>query len=412
MVAAFSFPYRLYGGATRPDAISGLQQAFRTALINLYGAAPPEVQRELGLTSGYRSIARQKELWDASDKTGHTVAYPGHSEHNFGLAADLAGFGLSQGGPQVSQATKDWVYANAPKFGLNFPMKYEPWHVQLGSVARGPDLAAPAPAPAQAEPAGSTSTASFNPSSTSGIYTPQLESFIRNEATKRGIDPDQAMRVARSEGFGAKTWGSSIRRPDGSYEQSFGPFQLYMGGGLGNNFMRTTGEDPRDPSTVQDQIRFALDNARLNGWGAWHGWKGDAWAGIDKTAPFTPTSYAGASAPAGDVGGLARGSIMAGQQNAATTTNAPPASGEPQTTPLTTFEQQSRKLGGLMGELQRTAQATDQPMMQLRQPSAGNMGGTSLASIIQQYLQSQMRGPALSPTGGPVITPPGGSILG
>ena len=121
-------PYRLVGGATRPDALN-FNDAFGLAMNNLYAAAPPEVQRELALTSGYRSPKVQRALWEKSDKTGHTVARPGHSKHEAGSAADLAGFGI--GGNGVSQTTKDWVHTNAKAHGLYFPMDYEPWHIQL-----------------------------------------------------------------------------------------------------------------------------------------------------------------------------------------------------------------------------------------------------------------------------------------
>jgi len=121
-------PYRLTGGALRPDALN-FNEAFGAAMNNLYANAPPEVQRELALTSGYRSPEQQRKLWEASDKTGHTVARPGHSKHEAGSAADLAGFGI--GGNGVSAATKDWVHANARNYGLYFPMDYEPWHIQL-----------------------------------------------------------------------------------------------------------------------------------------------------------------------------------------------------------------------------------------------------------------------------------------
>lgn len=125
-------PYKLYGGATRPDAITGLDPAFNAALLALYNAAPPEVQRELGLNSAYRSNAVQQELWEKSDKTGKRVARPGTSKHEFGKAADLFGFGLTK--DRVSQATRDWVTKNAAAYGLYFPMDYEPWHIQLKEV--------------------------------------------------------------------------------------------------------------------------------------------------------------------------------------------------------------------------------------------------------------------------------------
>jgi hypothetical protein len=142
---ANAFPYRLYGGALRPDAITGLNPGFAQALLNLYTSAPPEVQRELGLNSAYRSPAVQAKLYAASDKSGRRVAPPGKSRHQFGEAADLYGFGLSK--DQVSQATKDWVTQNAPRFGLGFPVRGEPWHIQLmrSSGQAGPGAIGPPP---------------------------------------------------------------------------------------------------------------------------------------------------------------------------------------------------------------------------------------------------------------------------
>jgi D-alanyl-D-alanine carboxypeptidase len=136
--SAFSFPYRLTGGALRPDAISGLNANFRSALTNLYNAAPPEIQKYLGLTSAYRNNDVQRALWNASDKTGRTVAAPGHSMHNLGLAADLSGMGV-KGNAGVPRNIIDWVHQNAGQYGLTFPMSYEPWHVQLAKNLIGSD---------------------------------------------------------------------------------------------------------------------------------------------------------------------------------------------------------------------------------------------------------------------------------
>jgi len=86
--------------------------------------------------SGYRSIARQQQLWDASDKSGKMVARPGQSQHNFGRAADLKYLG---------DEAKTWVHQNAANYGLNFPMSYEPWHIELAG-ARG--MSSPARQPA------------------------------------------------------------------------------------------------------------------------------------------------------------------------------------------------------------------------------------------------------------------------
>ena len=108
-----------------------------------------------------------------------------------------------------------------------------------------------------------------------------MESLIRSRAAAKGIDPDTAVRVARTEGLGADYAGDA-----GS---SFGPFQLHYGGiakggnsvpGLGEEFTKATGLHASDPRTVPAQVDFVLDYARSHGWSPWHGWKGDEWEGI------------------------------------------------------------------------------------------------------------------------------------
>lgn len=118
----------------------------------------------------------------------------------------------------------------------------------------------------------------------------EMEAYIRLAAAKRGINPDVAVRVAKSEG---------LYRYAGDDNSSFGPFQLHYGGvsrmpgmggkGLGDEFTKYTGLDARDPRTIRDQIDFSLDRAKQGGWGPWHGWRGDAWAGIDRQAPAKVT---------------------------------------------------------------------------------------------------------------------------
>lgn len=114
--------------------------------------------------------------------------------------------------------------------------------------------------------------------------------FIRDTATKYGIDPDVAVRVAGSEG---------LRNPVGDGGMSHGAFQLFTGGGLGNDFQKATRLDPSDPANERATIEYALAHASKNGWGAFHGAKRiglDNFAGIgggqalalqapDKSAP-------------------------------------------------------------------------------------------------------------------------------
>lgn len=126
-----------------------------------------------------------------------------------------------------------------------------------------------------------------------------IESYIRSAASQRGIDPDQAVRVARSEGLNSYTGDSG---------SSFGPFQLHYGNvapggnavsGLGDVFTQQTGLDARDPNTVKQQIDFSLDHAAQNGWGAWHGWQGDPWAGINRPMAKAFNQSTGTTMPDG-----------------------------------------------------------------------------------------------------------------
>lgn len=107
----------------------------------------------------------------------------------------------------------------------------------------------------------------------SGGMPPQgaIEAYIRHAAQKRGIDPEIAVKVAMSEGGVTDPTRQSDVVKDGVREQSYGPFQLYMGGGLGNEFQQATGMHPSDPGAWQKGIDFALDKAKEGGWGPWYG---------------------------------------------------------------------------------------------------------------------------------------------
>ena len=99
---------------------------------------------------------------------------------------------------------------------------------------------------------------------------------IIDSARKNGIDPKVALRVWRAEG--SMSYQSGIKRQGkGSYggkEASYGPFQLYTGGGLGNTYQKKYGVDLRNdntPAGIKRQINFALGKAKKVGWGPWYG---------------------------------------------------------------------------------------------------------------------------------------------
>ena len=137
------------GGAKRPDSFTGLNPNFSTALSQMLQAAEAELgQNALSITSAYRSPEKQAELYQAALKKYGSpaaarkwVAPPGRSMHNKGLAVD---FGAAGGGllrdPNSREA--QWLKANASRFGLDVPMSWEPWQVELAGARGGKKIAA------------------------------------------------------------------------------------------------------------------------------------------------------------------------------------------------------------------------------------------------------------------------------
>lgn len=103
----------------------------------------------------------------------------------------------------------------------------------------------------------------------------EMEAYIRQAAQARGIDPDIAIRVARSEGLAPGVW-QATGMLDYGRERSYGPFQLHVAPkgyrqGMGNDFVNATGLDPSDPKNWKQGVDFALDNAATGGWSPWMG---------------------------------------------------------------------------------------------------------------------------------------------
>lgn len=97
----------------------------------------------------------------------------------------------------------------------------------------------------------------------------EITKYIMDAAQKRGIDPDTAVNVAKSEGLGTD-WQSNVVK-DGQREPSYGEFQLYTGGGMGNDFEKATGLKASDENNRYKMIDFALDQAKEKGWSPWYG---------------------------------------------------------------------------------------------------------------------------------------------
>ena len=123
-----------------------------------------------------------------------------------------------------------------------------------------------------------------------------LEPYIRETAQKYGVDPDVAVRVAKSEGL--RSFRSGVRQKNGKEEPSFGAFQLYTGGGEGNRFQKETGLDPSDPANEKATIDYALRRAAKVGWGPWHGAKNTGIGEFEGIGGQSPEKTAATSAGA------------------------------------------------------------------------------------------------------------------
>jgi hypothetical protein len=142
-VRNFDWAQHRSGGGLRGDAISGMDTDFRGSLEGMIASAPESIRSGLSVFSGFRSVEKQQELWDAAlvkygsaEAARKWVAPPGNSQHGHGNAADLSWNG--QRLDKAPQEVKDWVHANAGNFGLAFPLDNEAWHIEAAGARGGP----------------------------------------------------------------------------------------------------------------------------------------------------------------------------------------------------------------------------------------------------------------------------------
>jgi len=123
----------------REEAATALEKMFDDASdegISLYGV------------SGYRSYARQKEIYEknvrlrGSKSTNKVSASPGHSEHQTGLAIDISSKSLGENLADEFADTPEgkWIAKNCYRYGfiVRYPKgaekitgySYEPWHIR------------------------------------------------------------------------------------------------------------------------------------------------------------------------------------------------------------------------------------------------------------------------------------------
>lgn len=103
---------------TAPPGTDGLQPFFIARLGCLFDRVAG-----LWIVSGFRTHTEQAALHE--EKPG-LAAPPGHSNHELGLAADLG---------YPSEAARRLAHAWAAGCGLQFPVPYEPWHVEPAGLS-------------------------------------------------------------------------------------------------------------------------------------------------------------------------------------------------------------------------------------------------------------------------------------
>lgn len=157
------------------------------------------------VNSGYRSIEHQTRLWNASDKTGRMVARPGGSNHNFGVAADL--------GPTTTAAHR----ALAARYGLRFPMSYEPWHV---------------------EPVGARGMRNGERSSGGGVF-----SGLAGKIMEQGAKALNALLTKAPGGFWAQAGASSMKHIVGAIVSRVKDAGASSGGSIGGFASRAGGSN-------------------------------------------------------------------------------------------------------------------------------------------------------------------------
>lgn len=119
----------------------------------------------------------------------------------------------------------------------------------------------------------------------------EVDMYVMARAQALGIDPDIAKKVRRGES-GSGFVGDIVN----GIPTSFGPFQFHFGGlvpgpnsapGLGDEFLKATGLNARDPSTWKQQVDFALQTVKKTGWTPFHAAKDlgiSIWQGIKNAA--------------------------------------------------------------------------------------------------------------------------------
>jgi D-alanyl-D-alanine carboxypeptidase len=135
----------------KSDEERSVRYTIETPLKEMFAAASA-AGNSLMIGSGYRSAALQKVYFDSlassvgEDTANQSIARPGQSEHQTGLAVDITASSLNCYLDDCFADTPDgkWLVANSYKYGfiLRYPedkvaitgYRYEPWHFRYVGV--------------------------------------------------------------------------------------------------------------------------------------------------------------------------------------------------------------------------------------------------------------------------------------
>lgn len=218
----------------------------------------------------YRKIYNNANQLAESIRSGAGPAP--ETQHSFrGLGArsqSKAASGIIQGGEEASEASYQEELGLTMK---KLKAENEEMRRYLESYGASPDEVRPR---ARGEFRGKYSTGGKNKGYGEDVTKEVILSIVETEAKLRGIDPEVAKTVVAAEGL--NSFQSQVIMKSGNQERSYGPFQLFIDGGLGNEYQEVTGRSlPTENHLegVTNQIRFSLDKVTKTGWTPWYGAK-------------------------------------------------------------------------------------------------------------------------------------------
>lgn len=120
--------------------IDGLSAPFAANLKALIEDAPPHMRDGIGIGAGFRTEEQQQRLHEkARDKYGayadKWVRQPAISSYSQGRAVDLTFNGRPMS--EAPREVRDWVHENSDRYGLHFPVGWQPGHIEPGAGGQG-----------------------------------------------------------------------------------------------------------------------------------------------------------------------------------------------------------------------------------------------------------------------------------